>query len=301
MTKVKAFFYVLKNSLTNLSYYPEILKTKVSFSFKYYFSLSFIAVLILTFSISAPIIPVIRDFSNEFINEAEKLFPDDLIISSSNNEWEINKPEPFSIATPDVLLENQDTSDLEQNAYEIPSNLITFYHDGTINDLEELDTFLLVNSVNLIARDESGKIEAYPLSDLPEGQVTKDDFNGFLNELASYTSYIPQVVYALVFIVYLLYFFFFRLWYLVIVALVLLLMGSLKGLKLTFGNYYRIALHTFTLPMLLEIGLILTGVQVGIPFWAFLINSLFGALVLITMNTENTEQAEVIKPENSNQ
>lgn len=276
MKRLKAFLYVYKNSLTSLAYYKELLTVKPIFSFKYFFALTLLATLITTVRIGVPAMPELKNFSQTLLRESSEIFPNDLVLTSKDGEWYVNQPEPFSIKAPQFMK----TAPQEAPDVKFPENLITFYHDGTINDLETLDTLMLVNNVNFIVRSEQGKIEAHKLTDLQDGTFDRQSFDKILGVIERVTAYIPLFVYTILLLAAFAYFFVYRLWYLVVIAAALMLLGYFKKLNFTFGTYYKLGLHAFTLPLTIEVLLILFGGRIEFPMWELILNLVFGFLVL---------------------
>jgi len=271
MRRLKAFWYVYKRSLMDVDYYKDLLKIKVEFSLKYFLMLAATAALITTVRFTVPAIPRVQSTLDDLLNEFAAIYPDDLVITTQDGMWKINKPEPYTIPTPPIL---------QIEDAELPMNLIVFDHGGTINDLDEQDAYVVINDVNLIALNSQNRVEAYPLDSLPNGELTKADIAEFIQGLRGFTKYIPLIIVSFVLLGTLFYFIIYRMLYLLVVSLVLLATGNLKGMKNGFGTYYKIALHTLTLPLTIELMFILLGVDVAFPFWFMGINLVFGITVI---------------------
>lgn len=272
MKQVKAFIYIYKNSLFNVKYYSDVLKVNRRFSFKYFFILAFIATLITTTRVSITLVPKIQTGLDKLTSQLSMSYPSDLVVTSDKGEWSINQPEPYSIKTPDIFY-NSDNGNF-------PNNLITFDHQGTINELRENDTLILINEANIITLNNQNRIEAYPLDNIPNGQLDQTKFNSYLNDIRSYLGFVPYIIVIFVLLGTLFYFACFRLLYLLFVALTLLAIGNIKGLKYKFSDYYKIGLHTITLPLTLELIFTLLGAYMLIPLSFFAINLIFGISVI---------------------
>jgi len=271
MRRLKAFWYVYKRSLIDVDYYKDLIKVKVEFSLKYFFVLAATAALITTVRLTVPAIPRVQNTLNNLLNEFAVIYPDDLVITTQDGIWKINKHEPYAIPTPPIL---------QIEGAELPMNLIVFDHRGTINDLDEQDTYVVINDVNLIALNSQNRVEAYPLDSLPNGEFTKADVSEFIQSLRVFARYVPLIIISFVLLGTLFYFSIYRMLYLLVISLVLLAAGNLKGMKDGFGTYYKIALHTLTLPLTIEMMFILLGTDVTLPFWFMGINLVFGIAVI---------------------
>lgn len=268
----RAFWYVYKNSLYNIKYYKDILKVKRRFSLKYFLVLAGLATIITTTRIAIPLIPRVSQTTDKLISVLSSSYPKDLIITSKNGDWSINQPEPYTIKTPAFFRSNKGGN--------FPENLITFDHKGTINDLRENDTLMLLNDANVLTVNNQNRIEAYPLDNMPNGQIDQQKFDSVLNNLRGYLGIIPVLVAFFLFLGTLFYFLVFRLLYLLVIALVLLAVGNIKKSRYTFSDYYRIALHAITLPLTLELLFILLGTTMLVPFSFLAINIFYGITIV---------------------
>ena len=271
MKKLKAFWYVYKRSLFDVDYYKDILTIRRDFSLKYFLTLALFASIIATVRFAVPTIPKIRDGMNNLLTEFSQIYPDDLVITAEGGMWEINKEEPYVIPTPDIL---------EVESAEFPENLLVFDHNGTINDLEEMNTFVVVNEVNLITVNSQNRVEAYPLDTIPDGEIDKSVILEAIDGLRELTKYVPVIIVTFILMATLFYFTIFRMGYAFFVGLLLLAYGNMKGVKSTLGTYYKIALHTMTLPLTIELMFILLKAEVGYALWFFGFNVIFGIVVI---------------------
>jgi len=272
MKKLKAFWYVFRKSLFDVDYYKDILKIRRDFSLKYFFTLALSASLIATVRFAVPNVPKIKDGMNNLITELSKVYPDDLVITAEGGVWEINKEEPFVIPNPDIF-------EMEEGT-DFPKNLVVFDHNGTINDLEEMDTFVVMNKVNMITVNSQNRIEAYPLDSIPDGELNKAVVLEAMDGLRDFTKFVPAMIISFILIATLFYFAIFRLAYAFFVALLLLAYGNIKGVKSSLGTYYKIAIHTMTLPLTIEVMFILMKAEIGYALWFFGFNLIFGIVVI---------------------
>jgi len=194
MNKLKTFFYSLKNSISSPKYYADVVKTKTKFSVKYYLMLSLLLSVISTVAISTVVIPTIKIFLTDFSEDLKNSYPEDLVMTFKESGWDVNKEEPVLIPMPEKITSQfPDDDDIK-----IPSNLIVMYKEGTINDLDELDTFFLMNKENIIYKEQDGKIVAQPLDQLPDAEITKSDVNSLVDTLFQYTKNLPYFLPILV-------------------------------------------------------------------------------------------------------
>ncbi len=286
MKKLKAFWYVYRKSLFDVSYYKDILTVRRDFSLKYFFTLALFASIIATVRFAVPNIPKIKNGMNEIITELSQVYPDDLVIRAEGGMWEINKEEPYVIPNPKIF---------ETEGADLPENLVVFDHSGTIDDLEEMNTFLVVNGANLITVNSQNRIEAYPLDSVPDGEMNKTVVLEAMDGLRGLTKFVPVVVIAFVLFATLFYFSIFRLAYAFLVGILLLAYGNIKGVRSTLGTYYKLAVHTMTLPITIELMFILMKAEIGYALWFFGFNVIFGIVVI--QHLVNTKAFDTVSAE----
>ena len=102
MKKLKAFFYVYKNSMTSPKYYKEVLKTDLNFSLKYYLMLVLVASILITTIETVSVTPKIKSQISGFAENARQVYPDDLLIKVEEGKWSVNREEPFVIPMPQI-------------------------------------------------------------------------------------------------------------------------------------------------------------------------------------------------------
>lgn len=272
--KLKAFFHVYKNSVFSPTYYKELLETNINFSIKYYLALVlFASILISTFE-TIVVTPQARYALDNFTSQSKSYFPEDLIIEIKDGDWTINKEQPFVIPMPDVQNES------------LPKNALVFYKEGTINDLEVFDTVVLVNSVNIIMKDSSG-VQVRSLEGIPDTVVDRFAFENLTNFVSNVSNVLPLFIFVSTLFGLMIYYIFFRLTYSFGVGLVLYLLSFLvkdNSHPLDYIKSFRIALHTMTLPITIQVLLSLTRSSFTIPMWFFIINTLFGVYILFEFN-----------------
>lgn len=298
MNRLKAFIYTLKNSLVNISYYKDLLSVSTKFSIKYVLMLGIIATVISTLNIAIPLIPGVKETVDEGINYIRGMYPEDLVITTKEGEWSINQPEPYAIPTPDFMQMNKESIekyDINEDYYyeNIKNNLIVFDHDGTINDLDLFNTYMLLNRANLIVVEERGRMQTYPVDSFQDIEINNDMYQSFIDNIAGLTKYVPTLIVSLVLIGTVFYYIVYRLIYLLVVALWLFAIGKIKRLDINYKDYYKISAHTMTLPLLLELIFALTNITVSAPLWFFGLNLVFGIVIIFYLENDiNPKKAD---------
>lgn len=270
MKKLKAFFYVYKNSMTSPKYYKEVLKTDLNFSLKYYFMLVLFASILITTIETVSVAPKIKSQISGFAENARQVYPDDLLIKIEEGKWSVNREEPFVIPMPQIPNEN------------VPENAIVFYRQGTISDVDLFDTVVLVNDVNIVVRGANG-IQARSLDNVPDIEVNKETFDNFIEFLFSFTRFLPYIIFIATLLGLLIYFIFFRLFYSLFLGAAIYALSLLNKKSMNYMNAYRIGLHTMTLPITFQVVLALVRSSLRLPLWFFILNIFFALVVLSRM------------------
>ncbi len=289
MKKIKAFIYVFTKSLTSPNYYNDVIKTGFAFSIKYYLSLIAILSLLIATGVTIRLVPQVNSTVSDIATQAKTIYPDDLIFTMQDGTWDVNRPQPFIVPMPDSIKSSSDAS--------APVNAIVFDKSGTINDLDKYQTAILVNSVNMISKDSSnGAIKAYPLKDIPNGQFDKSQFTTMVDSIVGLEKYVPLIIFGAVLLGMLAYFVIVRMIYLLIAALVVYFIASLMNSKLSYANSYKLALNNMTLPLVLSAILTISGLNIPVPMWFFLINIGSAFLAIQAIKKETAVEAAEPKP-----
>jgi hypothetical protein len=273
MKKLKTFFYSLKNSISSPKYYEDIVKAKTKFSVKYYLMLSLLLSTVLTLAISIVVIPTTKKFLVDFSGNLKNSYPEDLTVTFKEGKWDVNKEEPVLIPVPERVI-SQFPSD---ESVKIPSNIIVIDRKGTINDLDELNTFSLMNEENIIYKEQDGKVVAYPINQVPDTELTKENVDSFIDDLFQYIKnlpyFLPIIILVTLFIFkYVIGGFFTILW----VGFVVFIASFIIKKKLSYEAAFRIVTHAITIPFIIQI--LISGIN--FVFGLKIPNDWFGFLTL---------------------
>jgi hypothetical protein len=290
--RMKAFPYIFFHSLADIPYYNRILKTPLSFSFKYFFVLATLVSLITSLTITIKISPEIKKSLNQSLTIIKTTYPQDLVITSKNNQWSVNKPEPVAIPMP---------FGQTPKIPNFPSNIIVFLKNGTVDDVQKLNTLVLVNEKNILVQsgntDENGKytskLETYPIQNIPDGTFDYNSLIKAIENIQKLGGLIEFVIIGLLSVFIWFYNCIFRLIYLLIVGTFIWLVSLAVGTKYKFGESYRIAIHTLTLPSLIDLMLATTDINFPFPFWFLSLNLIYACVVVIVLAKSKKAEEQV--------
>ena len=291
MKKIKAFFYVFYKSLTSFTYYQDIVRADLRFSIKYFTVLALIAALVTSVTVSITTIPKLQKGADTAIIGVVDSFPDDLIVTIKDSKFSVNQPEPYAIPFPKSFIDKNDASK------DGLKNIVVFDSQGTVEDLEKYHTLALINASNFLVRGDN-KIEVYPLKDFPEAQFSKGDIVQLAGKVKPYTIYIPHAVITLVLIASLLYFSTFKITYLAFMGLLLFGVGRGRKLNISYTRALQVAIHSMTLPLLIDVLATSVQFQIPLPLWFFILNFVFGMVAIFKLSSDSL--LPVIKEMKSN-
>ena len=278
MKKLKAFYYIFIKSATSFEYYKDLVGTGLSFSIRYLIMLVLITSVILGIAVSVETSAKLQSDVKKLLDQSIVLYPDNLVVTAKDGQLSINQPEPLILKTPEIF-QSKVTGKTAKDEMKIPGNLVIFNSNGVLDDVKKLDTLVLVNKTNFLIQNVS-KIEVYPTKDVPNGQFGKQNLIDLVAKIKTYIKFIPLGIFALVLITSIFYNLGFRVIYILIATVLLMFAGKAMKLNLNFTKYFKIAIHTTTIPLILEILMGVLSISVGLPFWFLILNTVIGLLVL---------------------
>lgn len=271
MNKITTFFNAFKNSISNPNYYNDILKAKFSFSFKYLLVCSFLFSLASTGIFIYKVGPVVNEWVDKAPSIIVNAYPQDLVFHTQGGEWYINKQEPYVIPFPKFVTEAQ------RKEAGLPQNMITFYKEGTIEDVTRLNTMFLVNRKNILAINENGGVDSSPLGELPNTRITRQSLEQSVAQIVPVIERIVAI--AGIFVLVFLFFWNFigLLLYLLWLGFLLWIMGMIFSRKVTYEKAYQFGIHTITIPLIFKLLLSFVAFGFPLPFWFTVVSVIIGA------------------------
>lgn len=296
MSKIRTFIEVFKNSIISPDYYSTMLKkTRFSFSIKYLLFLGFILSLISTAITGTNILSQINIPQEQIVNVIKDSYPADLEITIDKQGWEINQPQPYLVPIPNLSRLSTEFESQVANNFDY---LVVLDKQGTIDDLEKYKTLFVINEKNVIARDEEG-IRAYPidyqqlLQDQKQIRFGMQDFTKLVDRISSFLrgfiTFLPFLILFFVFTGFFIANTFFRFLYLLIPALILFIISRFSSSKLSYSESYRVALHTMTIPILIEFLAFISKFAIPLPFWFLTLNALIAIVILTRLKNFESE------------
>lgn len=258
MGKLKTFFQSFVKSLTQPSYYNDILSAKFSFSLKYLFFLVFLLSLVGALKFAVNVISL-RPKLPEFVDNAKKvvmdIYPEKLILTYKGGKISTNVKEPYYIDMPEegkgLGLEGM--------------HLVAIDTKGSAEEYQKYNSAILLTDESAVIPDnENGNYsyKMYPLADMlkdvPDGSfLNKTLYQTFASLTLPYIDKLPVYLMSFALVAVLLWPFFGALFslsgymfYLLVFTLLLWVIAKIMKKNLSYGKVYQLSLHGLTLPII---------------------------------------------------
>lgn len=258
MRQLKTWGYVFKNSLANSSYYSSILKTNISFSFKYLFFLTFLTLLLSTLKPAIEIfmyLPQLPKTVNNLKYHLSRSYPPALEVRIKNGELSTNVKEPYFINIPQEMSDKKDTN----------VHLVTIDTQAHIEDYPKYNTVVLLTKNAAVyprsSEKNSTRSEVFYFSNLKNPLViNKQNYDRLYTKIEPFINMIPLFVTVLViggillFPLFIVPFaFIWHLVYLLFLAAILLVLAKLMGKNFSYSQIYQLSLHGLTVPIIITL------------------------------------------------
>lgn len=251
MNQLKTFFYSLKQSLFNPSYYKDVAKVGFWFSFKYLWFLLMIIVLIKSATFGTTYLktrPQIAPGINQLMTRVSELYPQGLRLEVEKGQLSTNAKEPYVF-------------DIDYKPGQ--PHLLVIDTQGTIEDYPYYNAYILAtkNAVVYPSKSQSDNISqtsVFYFTDLKRDFVLdRNAFDYFLDTIRPYTQKAPLFIDWLVstglifFLVFgSLFWSFGTMLGLVFLTVVVWVVARLLGVKYSYGALYKVGMHAVSWPII---------------------------------------------------
>lgn len=255
MQKVKAFFHIFTRSLLpQTEYYQKVLKTRLSFSFKYFFALVFFLNLLFILIICTKIDPIKIDSLLLNLNQSLSQYPDNLTISIKKGSLMTTYDRPY------LLWMNEKTN----------KHLLAVVDETAADDkIRDYNSVLLITKKNLVVKNYKDVTQPIilPLNNISDQVIDKTAMTNvsyYLGKMKQF--FIPFFVTTIIILIILMpvFSFLLNLIYISLASLIVYLIYKLWGKKthvVTYGKTLKLAFHAITLPLTLDYGLTLFNLK----------------------------------------
>jgi hypothetical protein len=264
---MKTFFRSFILSLTQPTYYKDVLQARLRFSFKYYIVLSSLLLLISTIAGTINYAASIKNDLTVTAKEAVQNFPSDLVLTISPDGITANKDFPLIAQMPSMLARGNEQF----------KNLVVIDPKGEIGALEKYSALILVNNSYVIVGN-GDSVQTTSLKDFPELRVDYPTMQRISQTFLAVAK--AATLYTAGFFAFTGFFNFFlwRLIYLAIFAFGLRLV--FKSTVGTFTKAFQVSLHSVTLPFLISTTLEAAVIKAPFSGWFMVVHAIFSFYIL---------------------
>jgi hypothetical protein len=242
-------FKQIKNSVYNKEYYKSTVSVE-SFrqSVKYLAKLSsLIAVLVsVIFMIFIPfMVKAIKTSTSSFTSG----YPEGLVVSIKGGTASVNQPEPYFVKVPDSMKSTSNTNSTKIDNLIVINTTEPF----SLDKFKEYATFAYLTKNEIVMMGENNEIKIMSLSKFGSAEITK---NWVFEKQAMLFRLLPWILFFMIVMAFIFIFMFEFIGSMVILFLYALAVWGLmeiKGIKITYGRSYQIAIHAITLVIFISL------------------------------------------------
>ncbi|MBW7960386.1 DUF1189 family protein [Patescibacteria group bacterium] len=250
MKKLKTFFYSLKRSVSDPSYYREIIKTKFDFSLKYLFFLVFIITTahLVSFAFKYPSLRhSFKEYLPTIINNIKNVYPKDLEITIKDGRLSTNRDKPFII----------------KSGEKTPRNLLVLDPKANTGEYPSYDTYILVTEDAYVypSRFSNSTVTQSNISYFKDFKkdfkFNRQDYDKIIREVNPFTKKLLFAIDVFVYSSLIILFIFapifvtlFKMIELAVLSFLVWIINLIFKKKLQYGDIYRIGMHAVTVPIL---------------------------------------------------
>lgn len=284
MKKLTAFNYIFWKSISSFAYYRELIKTKFSFSFKYFLFFSFVLGTLTTIILSSTIVPVVNKFITRFQSRALTLYPQDLIITVKDGKVSTNVVEPLQFPIPVELFTDKPGAISDQNQ----QYLITIDTNSQITDFASKKSIVLVTENAIVVPDNDSGYRVYPIAETQNVIIDRIMVEKIIKQIIPLFKFVIPIIIGALFVILAVLIPMTRLLSLLVLSLVLLFIAKFMHLKLNYGKIYQLGLHALTLPTLIQIFMTMFNLNPNIPFFNSILFILYMLVILAELRKSPT-------------
>lgn len=274
MIKLTTFYQTFYKSIFSFAYYREVVKAKFSFSLKYFLFLSFLIGMISTVVVSTFILPPLNRFAARIQNRAAAVFPADLVITIKDGQLSTNVSEPLHFPIPFELFTDTPPAITDQEQ----RYLITIDTKAHVEDAAKSQSIIFITKDTLVVNDDPVKL--YPLKDGQDMTVDKMTIESILSKITPFIRIVPILIVVLLTGLFMILIPLGELLQLTLLSLILLFFSKFMQLPFSYQKIYQIALHSFTLPLCVQVFMLVFGLKAPFPFFGPLLFIFYSMVIL---------------------
>lgn len=269
MNKLKTWWHVFSKSITNFSYYGDILKAPISFSLKYLYILVYFVITIqaIIWSVQlAFLLPQLPGYLQNLESRMREVYPKDLIVTIQNGVLSTNAEEPLFIDIPELY---------ESERIE---HFITIDTEASVEAYLDYETFFLLTDREIVYPDSSYEeittYEVMPIDTVEDKTIiTRESYLGVVDEVSSIIPVLPKLAPIILITGTFIFPLFLsviivgsHLFLLLFLSVVTWVVAAILKLKISYMKAYQLGIHALTFPILIQMTLSIAGYSFPLVF-----------------------------------
>ena len=282
MNKLKAFFYVFKNSALKPAYYQDVLKAPFSFSLKYFFALflalSLFQVVALGFLFQQKALPYLQNLKTRLPG----FYPNELEIKIKNGQVVVNVDQPFFVPLkPDLFPDNLAKALSNQPI----QNILVINTQANPMDINKYQTLALLTKDSLVLKQNRNEIKIQSLKEIKDFTLNKTILNRWWQQIIPYFRFLLPLIVLFLFLIVPSATLTSKLFYLGAISLISWLIAKLvfKLKKINYQKALQINLQAVTLPTVVLILFQSLGLAHRPPFFFTIILFIFNLIIFSSL------------------
>jgi len=281
------FFGTFKAAIYSPEFYASIPKRTNGKAFGYFvlITLLYTAALAATFWFG-----VVQkwDFdSNEIVESALDIFPEELVITIEDGTASVNKDEPVVIEAPKVWSAFFDGFNEEAEKQDVKNILVVdTQNEFSISQFRDYETLMWLTEDSLFYMDDdAGDVSGFNLDQVEDIEIDKEMVVGFKDTALKIVEFFLPMMMAIGFVVVFIALGIWNLLYLLFLALFILVIRTSLNLDASYGLSYKTGLYAMT--FIYVAGAIVALVSIWTPFATFPFMMTLIALAGVGLNLKN--------------
>src|SRR3989344_2911929 len=180
MSFLRTSVSTIGNSVYGPRFYHELASRSFSYSIKYITLLSLAFAIIYTLWFGITIGPSILTFFTNVRLTITETIPNDLVVTIKAGNASINRPEPYTIATPQSW-----KSEMHTTSFRFHKNLLVIDTKTpfSVDAFRTYDTFVLLGKQDIVYENNTNRIEIVSLVNTPQTTIDKNTITFLIDKV----------------------------------------------------------------------------------------------------------------------
>lgn len=279
--KIKAFFYIFKNSAFKPLYYKDVLKAKFWFSLRYFLFLFFILSFLTSTTISVFLLQKGRPFIAQVKQTVPKFYPANLEVNIKNGQVKTNVSEPYFIPLDPELFPKELGQALKNQPIQ---NILVIDTQVEPSEIKKYQTFILLTKESVAFMADKGEIRIQSLQDIKDMTVNQKVVKDLWQQASPVLDKVIPFLIIILFLIIPPATIVGKFIYLVFLSFLTWIMALIfKAKKVNYPKALQINLQAITLPTVITALFQVLGAVPKIPFFQTIILLIFNLIIFTSI------------------